>query len=108
MKSADIGLTMQYSDLNQPQTIKAPTTVKPFTQFQSKLNAFVQALQGAAAGAIGSSGASSGGASTSGSSGGTSTGAGSSVAQYSQCIQKAGTDVAKMQKCASLLAGSSG
>jgi hypothetical protein len=109
MKSADIGLTMQYSDLNQPQTIKAPTTVKPFTQFQSKLNAFVQALQGAAAGAIGSSGTSSGGASSSGSTGGTgsgtSTGAGSNVAQYSQCIQKAGTDVAKMQKCASLLGG---
>ena len=54
MTSADIGLTMQYSDLNQPQTIKAPTSVSPFTQFQSKLSAFVQALQGAAAGALGS------------------------------------------------------
>ena len=35
--SADIGLTLQYSDLNQPQTINAPTTVKPFSQFQAKL-----------------------------------------------------------------------
>ena len=112
MTSADLGLTMQYSDLNQPQTIKGPTTVRPFTQFQSKLSAFVQALQGAAAGALGSTGAgSSSGSSSSGgasSSGGTSTGAGSSVAQYSQCIQQAGTDVAKMQKCASLLGGSGG
>jgi hypothetical protein len=55
LASADIGLTMRYSDLNQPQTIKAPTTVRPFSEFQSKLNAFVQALQGATAGALGSS-----------------------------------------------------
>jgi hypothetical protein len=94
--SADIGLSMQYSDLNQPQTIKAPTTVKPFSQFQSKVNAFVQGLQGATAGVLG--GSSSG----SGSSGGTSTN-GSNVSKYSQCIQAAGTDVSKMQKCASLL-----
>jgi hypothetical protein len=103
MTSADIGLTMQYSDLNQPQTVKAPTTVRPFTQFQSKLDSFAVALQGALGSAAGST--SGGGAS---SSGGTSTGAGSSVAQYSQCIQQAGTDVAKMQKCASLLGGSGG
>ena len=32
MTSADIDLTMQYSDLNQPQTITAPTSVKPFTR----------------------------------------------------------------------------
>ncbi len=106
MTSADLGLTMQYSDLNQPQTIKAPTSVSPFTQFQSKLSAFVQALQGAAAGALGTgTSSSSGGAS---SSGGTSTGAASSVAQYTQCIQQAGSNVTKMQKCASLLSSGSG
>ncbi len=93
--SADIGLSMQYSNLNQPQTIKAPTTVRPFSQFQSKVNAFVQGLQGATAGVLGGSSGSS-------SSGGTSTN-GSNVAKYSQCIQAAGTDVSKMQKCASLL-----
>ena len=98
--SADIGLSMQYSDLNQPQTITAPTTVKPYSQFQSKVSAFVQGLQGAASGVLGSgSSGSSGGA---GSSGGTST-SGSNVSKYSQCIQAAGTDVSKMQKCASLL-----
>ena len=107
LTSADIGLTMQYSDLNQPQTIKAPKTVRPFSEFQSKLNAFAQSLQGlvgstsALGGATGSSGSSS-------SSGGTtSTGSSSSVARYSQCIQSAGGDVAKMQRCASLL-GSGG
>ncbi len=107
LKSADISLTMQYSDLNQPQTIKAPTTVRPFSEFQSKLNAFVQQVEGAAGGALGSGSSSSSGGSSSGSSGGTATGSSSSVTKYSQCIQKAGGDVGKMQKCAALL-GSGG
>ena len=95
--SADIGLSMQYSDLNQPQTITAPTTVRPYSEFQSKVSAFLQGLQGAAAGVLG--GSSSSGAA--GSSGGTSTN--SNVTKYNRCIQAAGTDVSKMQKCASLL-----
>jgi hypothetical protein len=106
LKSADISLTMQYSDLNQPQTIKAPTTVRPFSEFQSKLNAFVQEIEGAAGGALagsGSSGSSGGASSGSGSAGGTSTGSSSNVEKYSQCIQAAGGNVGKMQKCASLL-----
>ena len=114
LTSANIGLTMQYSDLNQPQTIKAPTTVRPFSEFQSKLNAFVQELQGATGGALGgssSSGSSSSGSSSgsgSGSGGGTSTGSSPNVTLYSQCIQSAGGDVGKMQKCASLLGSSGG
>ena len=107
LKSADISLTMQYSDLNQPQTIKAPTTVRPFSEFQSKLNAFVQQLQGAAGGALGSGSSSSSGGSSSGSSGGTSTRSSSNVTKYGRCIQAAGGDVGKMQKCAALL-GSGG
>lgn len=108
LKSADISLTMQYSDLNQPQTIKAPTTLRPFSEFQSKLNAFVQEIEGAAGGALGGSGtSSSSGGASSGSGGGTSGGSSSNVTKYSQCIQAAGGDVGKMQKCASLL-GSGG
>ena len=107
LKSADISLTMQYSDLNQPQTIKAPTTLGPFSEFQSKLNAFVQTLEGVAGGALGGSGSNSSGGSSSGSSGGTGAGSSASVQLYSQCIQSAGGDVGKMQKCASLL-GSGG
>ena len=99
LKSADIGLTMQYADLNQPQTIVAPTTVRPFSEFQAKLSAFVQALQGATSGALGSGGSGSG----TSPSGGTSSG----VQKYGQCIQQAGGDVGRMQKCASLL-GSGG
>jgi len=111
LKSADISLTMQYSDLNQPQTVKAPTTVRPFSEFQSKLNAFVQELEGATGGALGGSGSSSSSGSSgsgSSSSGGTSTGSSSNVTRYSKCIQSAGGDVSKMQKCASLLGSSGG
>lgn len=112
-RSADIGLTVQYADLNQPQTITAPTSVQPYSQFQSKVATFVQGLQGATSGLLGSGGASGG---SSGSSGGSSSGGGGSsssggtstgVQKYSQCIQQAGGDVSKMQKCASLL-GSGG
>ena len=107
MSSADLNLTMQYADLNQPQTIVAPTSVQPFTQFQAKVSAFVQQLQGAAGSLLGgsssggTSGSASGGASSgSGSSAG---GSSSSVQNYSQCVQKAAGDVAKMQQCAPLL-----
>lgn len=106
VKSADIGLTLQYANLNKPQTITAPTSVRPFSEFQTKLAAFVQALQGVTSGTLGGSGSTgtspSTGTATSPSAG-TSTGTASGVQKYSQCIQQAGGDVAKMQKCASLL-----
>src|SRR5581483_3844090 len=74
VKSADIGLTMQYSDLNQPQKITAPTAVRPFTEFQTKVSAFLQGLQGAASGALanGSSSSAGGGSASSSGSGSTS------------------------------------
>ncbi len=33
LSSAAIGFTLQYSDVNQPQTIAAPSNVKPYSQF---------------------------------------------------------------------------
>ncbi len=104
IKSADIGLTVQYAELNQPQTITAPTTVRPYSEFQSKVSGFIQELQGAASGVLGSGSSTSGGGSTSSGSG---SGSSSNVTKYSQCIQQANGDVAKMQKCSSLL-GSGG
>jgi hypothetical protein len=103
VKSADIGLTVQYADLNQPQTITAPSSVRPYSEFQSKVSTFIRGLQSAAAGVVGSGSSSSSGGTTPGGSGGSTSG----VTKYGQCIQQAGGDVAKMQKCASLL-GSSG
>ncbi len=115
LNAADIGLTMQYASLNQPQSITAPTSVRPFTEFQSKLRTIIAALQGSvgsvtgsgASGASGNTGSSSTGntgSSTSGSAGGAS-GASSPVTRYAQCIQAAGGDVSKMQQCAPLLNG---
>ena len=95
LKKAGISLTLQYSDLNQPQTITAPTRVQPYSVFSSKLDSLLQVVEsGLSSGALGSG--------TSTSSGSTSGAAGATSA-YSQCLQKAGQDVAKMQQCASKL-----
>lgn len=91
MTSAGIQLTLQYSHLNQPQTITAPSHVRPYSEFTAKLRAAVAGLEGS--GATGSAGSTSSGTSS------------ATVSKYSQCIQQAGQDVAKMQRCASLLNG---
>ncbi len=108
MRSAAIALTVQYANLNQPQTITAPTTVRPFSEFTSKMRSFIQAL-GAGLGATtsaGNGGATSGsGRSTTGGSAesGSSSSAASNAQKYGQCIQNAGNDVKRMQECAPLL-----
>ena len=105
---------MSYADLNQPQTINAPTTVRPFSEFESKLKTFLTAIEGsvssAAGGALGSSTGSSSSSSGSTAAPSTtgSTGSSSSsknVQRYSQCIINAHNDVSKMQQCASLING---
>jgi hypothetical protein len=97
LTSAGVGLTLQYADLNQPQTITAPTNVKPFTQFAAKVQGILQQIQSSFGGGLGT------GTSTSGNSG---TPNANNVNKYTQCIQKAAGDVSKMQKCASVLQGS--
>ncbi len=61
LREAGIGLTMQYADLNRPQTITAPATVRPFSEFTVKLRTFLASVQsslgGGAAGTPGASGA---------------------------------------------------
>jgi hypothetical protein len=95
LSSAQISLTMQYADLNQPQTISAPSSVAPYSQFQAKLRSFLSALQGGLGGSLGSTGSSSSGSS----------GSSSAISSYAQCLQKAGQDLSKAQQCASLLNG---
>jgi hypothetical protein len=97
LSSAQISLTMQYADLNQPQTINAPSSVAPYSEFQAKVRSFLSALQGGLGSSLGSS---SSGSSSSGSSG-----SASAVSSYAQCLQKAGQDLSKAQQCASLLNG---
>jgi hypothetical protein len=98
IRSADIGLTVSYSDVNQPQTITAPKAVRPYSEFASKVQSFMQSIQGSLGGGA-LPGTSSG---STGSAKGSSK-ASSAVARYSRCITAAGTDVQKMQRCASLL-----
>jgi hypothetical protein len=101
--SAGIGLTLTYSNVNQPQTIAAPTNVKPYSEFTAKLRSVLSGIEGSVgAGSLGSTGAT--GSGSSGSSG--SSGTTAKIQKYSQCIQSANQDVAKMQKCASILNGS--
>jgi hypothetical protein len=105
LDSASIGLSMQYSDLNQPQTIATPKTVRPYSEFTSKVQSLVQAIQGSAGtgavhNALGGSGSSSGSGS-----GGAIAGASTNIKSYGRCVAAAGNDIAKMQRCASLLNG---
>lgn len=92
--SAGIGFSLQYSKINQPQTVSAPANVHPYSEFAAKLRSLLSGVTGSVAGA---------GASASGSAG--ATGAGATVKKYTQCLQSAAQDVVKMQKCASLLNG---
>ena len=107
LRSAGISLTMSYGQLNQPESISAPTSVAPYSEFQSKLQTFVAAIRGELTNAIGGGalGGSSSGSGTGSSSSGGSTGASSNYQKYSNCIQGANGNVTKMQKCAPLLNG---
>jgi len=112
LNSAQIALTMEYANLNRPQTITAPTTVRPFGEFTTKMQSLAQSLQGAlggvtggAAGVTGATGV-TGVTGVTGSAGASSAiGSSSNVQAYAQCIQAAGSDVSKMQGCAKLLNG---
>jgi hypothetical protein len=111
-KAAGLDLTLQYSQLNRPETITPPSKVEPYSIFSSKLNTLLQALASSiSSGSLGST--SSGTATTSSSTTTTTTGSSSSTPAgitkaYSECMTKAGQDVAKMQKCASKLSSSGG
>jgi hypothetical protein len=109
-RGAGLDLTLQYSQLNQPQTITAPSKVQPYSVFSAKLNTLLQALASSVSSS--SLGSTSSGTATTGS-GTTTTGGISSTPAgitkaYSQCMTKAGTDVTKMQQCASKLSNGGG
>ena len=115
LKTAGITLGLQYSDLNQPQTITPPTKVQPYSIFSAKLSTLLKSVEtGLASGALGgsagtsSSGTSIGGSSGSSTGGSSSGGAAGATSAYSQCLQKAGQDVAKLQQCATKLSNSGG
>jgi hypothetical protein len=88
LKSGELRLDLTIADLNKNQTIQAPQGARPFTELQSQL----AALQG-----TGTTSSSSAATTTAPQGGGSS--------KYLQCVQKAGTDIAQVQKCAGLVNG---
>ncbi len=88
-RSITVDLSVELTDLNQPQTIAAPTTTRPLSELLGQF----QGLLGGALGGAGGSGGSSG-------SGGASS---AQLNAYAQCVQRAGSNVTEAQKCASLL-----
>jgi hypothetical protein len=95
LKSGELRLDLTIADLNKDQTIQAPTGARPFSELQSQL----AALQGST-----SSSSSTTSSSSSSSATATATQGGGSP-KYLQCVQKAGTDIAQVQKCAGLVNG---
>jgi hypothetical protein len=88
-QTADVRFDLQLLDLNEDQDIEAPDGAKPF-------NELVQKLQSLGLGNLGSLGAASGGSGGGGSDQ-------ANVEKYSQCIQDAQGDNAKIRKCADVL-----
>ncbi len=99
-KEANVTFSLEIDDLNAPQTITPPSNAKPLSDLTSQLGG-LGGLAGLGGGA-GSTGGAAGG-SGSGSSGGASGTAQQKVQQYTQCLQAAGNDVGKAQRCAALL-----
>ncbi|MFL5819266.1 MAG: hypothetical protein ACJ76S_01085 [Solirubrobacteraceae bacterium] len=92
-----LAFDFQISDLNRPQQVSTPANPRPFNELGPAVRSLVTGGQ-AGAGAGGAPGAGASGA------GAPSGGAPSPAAQqaYIRCIQQAGGDVAKAQRCAAL------
>jgi hypothetical protein len=91
LSSASFSLSIDYSHLNEPQTITAPSNVKNFSALQSKIEGLASGLTGSGLGTNITGSGSSGAGST------------AKVDKYAKCVQKANGDVTKMQRCAKLL-----
>jgi hypothetical protein len=87
-RTLDITLSIELTDLNQPQSIEAPSTSRPLSELLLQLQGL---FGGALGGGSGGSAGSGGGASS------------QQLDAYSECIQRAGSDITEAQKCASLL-----
>jgi hypothetical protein len=93
LSTGTVTFNLTLSGVNQSQTIAAPTgSIRPLSELLQRFG-----LSGLTAGE-GSSGSSSGSSST-----GTTTTSQSASKKYLDCLQKAGQDLAKVQKCADLL-----
>jgi hypothetical protein len=89
-QSGTLGLDFNLLDLNESQDINEPSGAKPFDQLLGQLGGLGLGA-GAGSSGSGASGAGSGGASA------------EQLKKYSDCVQAAGSDSAKAQKCADIL-----
>jgi hypothetical protein len=91
LTTASFRLTLNYSQLNRPQTIAAPSDVHSAAELQTALHSIVGQIASGLGDGTGSAA--------------TSPAAGSktAVSRYSRCINGADGNVTKMQKCAKLL-----
>jgi hypothetical protein len=97
LKNGTLSLSIQFTNVGKPQTIKAPAKSQPLTALTSQFGGLAGIVGGAAAGA-------GGGSSGSGSSGGSSAAGGDALQQYAECLRNADpNDAAQMQKCNSLV-----
>jgi hypothetical protein len=87
-ESASLKLDFSLLDLNEEQDVQAPANAKPFEELAGAL------------GGLGLGGGSSGSGSGSSGSGGATA---EDLQEYSECIEKAGSDTQKAQDCAKLL-----
>lgn len=90
--SGTLTLDFQLLELNEDQSIEEPSDAKPFDELLGQLGGLGLGGAGGAGAGGGSGGAGSGGASA------------EDLKKYSDCVTEAGSDTAKAQKCAELLA----
>jgi hypothetical protein len=104
LQKGRVRLTMTIADLNADQTIEAPSSTKPLSELQSQVSGLLGGLTGGATTTTpGTSSGSGSGTGSSGTGAGTSGGTGTQSGSYTQCLQAAGTDIAKVNDCAKLL-----
>lgn len=92
---ADVSLDLQLLDLNEGQDFPEPKNTKPFDELLGKFGGL------GLGGVLGGSGSSGSGSGSSGS--GSSGSSQEKLKEYSDCLEKAGQDLSKAQKCAEVL-----
>lgn len=103
LQSGTLRLDLTIADLNEKQTISAPENARPLEELTSQLGGGGGA--GAATGAAGAAApdAPTGDAGPASEAGGASGGSPAANPEYLECLDAAGTDLAKVQECATAL-----
>ena len=101
LSSGELRFDLTIANLNSDQTINAPAGARPFSELQSAL----AALQGGAGGSTATTPSTTPSTPSTPSAGTTTPPSSGAPSKYLDCVQKAGTDIAQVQKCAALVNG---